>query len=184
VEVKESFENYAVLFEDGVSRVPVESLRSAFVQVFNRFIPEADIQKGLLDDVRSASSRKDSLAIEEYRRLYFKFDSPLLHRSLIVRRLKGPEGLETLSLPKAPSSRISTPPTRLATTLPAPAPAAVKASSSQRSFWKSQHSAAFLVADEDELELQSEEVSFQIQSDRHAVGSALSAARSVNTSRS
>jgi hypothetical protein len=82
VEVKESFENYAVLFEDGVSRVPVESLRSAFVQVFNRFIPEADIQKGLLDDVRSASSRKDSLAIEEYRRLYFKFDSPLLHRTL------------------------------------------------------------------------------------------------------
>jgi hypothetical protein len=42
-------------------------------QVFNRFIPEPEIQKGLLDDVRSASSRKDSLTIEEYRRLYFKY---------------------------------------------------------------------------------------------------------------
>lgn len=45
-----------------------------------------------MDDIRSATSRKDCLTIEEYRRLYFK--------------LKGPEGLET-NLAKSASSEVS-----------------------------------------------------------------------------
>jgi hypothetical protein len=36
VEIKESFENYAVAYEDAVTRIPLTSLRSAFVQVSSR----------------------------------------------------------------------------------------------------------------------------------------------------
>ena len=37
VEIKESFENYAVAYEDAVPRIPITNLRSAFVQVSSQF---------------------------------------------------------------------------------------------------------------------------------------------------
>jgi len=80
IEIRECFENHCVQYDDS-SRLPIENLRSALVQIFNRFVTESEINKALADDVYDgvSSNESSSLSIEEFRRLYFT--------------LKGPEGI-------------------------------------------------------------------------------------------
>eukprot|EP00604_Paraphysomonas_vestita_P000554 CAMPEP_0174825288 /NCGR_PEP_ID=MMETSP1107-20130205/42617_1 /TAXON_ID=36770 /ORGANISM="Paraphysomonas vestita, Strain GFlagA" /LENGTH=287 /DNA_ID=CAMNT_0016056765 /DNA_START=4202 /DNA_END=5065 /DNA_ORIENTATION=- len=81
IEIRDAFENFAVMYDDNVSRIPLDSLRSSLVQVFNRFISDEELKRALSEDIRIVSSPSKSiisksLSIEEYRRLYFKLKEP------------------------------------------------------------------------------------------------------------
>lgn len=61
VEIKESFENYAVVYDDNVSRIPITSLRSAYVQVTSclKFLTDHHIHRSLIASYLRQIFKKD-----------------------------------------------------------------------------------------------------------------------------